>query len=288
MNCRDVRPLLARYVDDEVSRDERTLIEQHLAECQNCSFEVSQLRVAHHRVQREIKNWAASTVPPTRAWERFIARLAAEKESSTLSVLPITPRHNSLLSRIRSITTGVRGAILTGVVALTVATALFLHMQISLVIYDANDLQNAVLVDDLSRAHFERQPKPITRTELVKRFTTVYVLKTLPDGFRLKITATLPTAYQDYFLIDYRNRTENYFLIQSIDQPVTHGDMNVQTYRTANGLTVHIMDDPTSEHPTDVTDGVVDLPGGGHFLLASNLPRAQVKTWVENLVPVTS
>jgi hypothetical protein len=188
------------------------------------------------------------------------------------------------LSRIRGLTTGVRGVLLAGLVTVIIASTVFLSTQVSPVVHYANDLQDAVLVDDIGSPRFERQPKPITRTELVKRFTTVYVLKTLPDGFRLKISATIPTAYQDYFLIDYRNRTEDYFSIQSIDQPVTHGDMNIQTYRTANGLTVHIMDDRSSEHASDVTNGVVDLPGGGHFLLASNLPRAQVKTWVEDLV----
>lgn len=284
MNCREVRPLLARYVDDEVAHNELALIEYHLAECPLCSEEVAHLRIMRHRVQREINRWAASTTPPASAWDRFLARLADEKENSTLRTLPIAPPHTSLLSRIRGLTTGVRGVLLTGLVTAIIASIVFLSTQVTPVVHDENNLQDAVLVDNLSSPRFERQPKPITRTDLVKRFTTVYVLKTLPDGFRLKISATIPTAYQDYFLIDYRNRTDDYFSIQSIDQPVTHGDMDVQTYRTANALTVHIMDDRSSVHASDITNGVIDLPEGGHFLLASNLPRAQVKSWIENLV----
>ncbi len=81
MNCRDVRPLLARYVDGEADRYQQTLIDQHLTVCNTCAAEVSQLRVTRQRVQREIKSWAAAAVPPATARERLLAKLAAEKDT---------------------------------------------------------------------------------------------------------------------------------------------------------------------------------------------------------------
>ena len=91
MNCRDVRPLLARYVDGDTDGYEHTLLEEHLAECSACAGEVSQLRLTRQRVQREFKRWAASAVPPTSARERLLARLAAEKETATTMTHPGNP-----------------------------------------------------------------------------------------------------------------------------------------------------------------------------------------------------
>lgn len=88
MNCRDIQPLLAGYVEGEVDRYEQILIEQHLGECPFCSAEVSQLRVAQQRVQRKIKNWAALAMPPASARERLMSTIAAEKQSATQSDIP--------------------------------------------------------------------------------------------------------------------------------------------------------------------------------------------------------
>jgi len=95
MNCRDVRPLLAHYVDRETDGYEQTLVEHHLVECQTCAEEVSQLRVTRQRVQREIKSWAALAVPPASAWDRLMTKLAAEKETPAQAVVPITHPDNT-------------------------------------------------------------------------------------------------------------------------------------------------------------------------------------------------
>lgn len=86
MNCRNVKPLLTTYVDGEANGYERTLIEAHLGECQMCADEAARLRITRQRVQREIKNWAASAVPPPTAWEGLMLKITAEKESSAQSV----------------------------------------------------------------------------------------------------------------------------------------------------------------------------------------------------------
>ncbi|MBA3872910.1 MAG: zf-HC2 domain-containing protein [Anaerolineae bacterium] len=91
MNCRDLRPLLARYVDGEVEGYEQTLIQQHLMSCKTCAAAVSELKMARQRVQREIKNWAASAVPPATARERLLAKLAAEKDTPVQTVRPDKP-----------------------------------------------------------------------------------------------------------------------------------------------------------------------------------------------------
>jgi anti-sigma factor RsiW len=97
MNSRDVRPLLARYLEGEIDSYERTLIEQHLTECQGCTAEISQLRLTRRRVQRELKRWADSAVPPASARNRLLAKLTAEEASPSQ---PITRHHNVLSNRI--------------------------------------------------------------------------------------------------------------------------------------------------------------------------------------------
>lgn len=122
MNCRDVRPLLARYVDGEADRYQQTLIDQHLTVCNGCAAEVSQLRVTRQRVQREIKNWAASAVPPATARERLLAKLAAEKEA----VVPIARPDNTLCNRFRGGTSKVRRIALAALVMMVIAVCLVL------------------------------------------------------------------------------------------------------------------------------------------------------------------
>ena len=118
MNCRDVQPLLARYVDGEADRYEQTLIEQHLSGCQACSAEVSQLRVTRQRVQLKIKSWAASEVPPASARERLMAQIAAEKETAVQDATSIPQSTRSLNNRTGR--TLLAGSLLVGIVILLI------------------------------------------------------------------------------------------------------------------------------------------------------------------------
>ena len=126
MNCRDVRSLLARYVDGEADRYEQTLIEQHLVECQTCAEEVSQLRVTRQRVRRELKSWAASAVPPATAWDRLMAKLAAEKETPAQAVVPITHPDNPINNTFRRGMALSKRIVLAGLVMAVMAALLVL------------------------------------------------------------------------------------------------------------------------------------------------------------------
>ena len=119
MNCRDLRPLLARYVDGEVEGYEQTLIRQHLMSCKTCAAAVSELKMARQRVQREIKRWAASAVPPATARERLLAQLAADKVAPMQTVHP----NNSFIKNFRGVTLLMR-MIGIGLLVMIVAAAL--------------------------------------------------------------------------------------------------------------------------------------------------------------------
>jgi hypothetical protein len=506
MNCRDVRPLLTRYVDGEADNYEQTLIEHHLGECPACAAEVAQLRLTRQRVQREIKSWAASALPPAAARERLLAKLAAEKGNPVQPALPITRPTNRWSTRFRGGTNMIRRFALTGLVTAVMAAALLLtfkntptvsaqeilnraqaaqtttevqgilHVETEtyrnyallrkgpstnevraliesyrdyqtgkqrqslidyktgdvgeasgydgeaiytarpgegadgkLIIYrstriegmkeeidsrsndmpvndqqafedmqkdpnvqlvgeqawttgdnrqvyvlrskltvdaqmlpsptaevysviffdaqtyrmvesqttvqqngkesiagytrqliyevlpsdakvlwDLSDLKNAVLVDDPNSDHVDLLPEAITQAELVKRFKSPYMLKTVPDGFTLKITAPPKVrANDDFFLIDYRNTDNSYFLIQASGGQDSHDDRKANTYTTASGLIIHLLQERDTSNRDNVTSAGVDLPDGSHLMIASNLPSDQVKTWIENLVPAT-
>ena len=59
--------------------------------CKVCAAAVAELKMARQRVQREIKSWAASAVPPATARERLLAKLAAEKDTPVQTVRPDKP-----------------------------------------------------------------------------------------------------------------------------------------------------------------------------------------------------
>ena len=126
MNCRDVRPLLARYVDGDTDGYEQTLLEEHLSACPHCTAEIAQLRLMRHRVQREIKRWAASAVPPARAWDRLMMKLTIEKETPAQAAMPLKRSNKPFNKTVREGESLYRRIALVGLLLIVIVIAAFL------------------------------------------------------------------------------------------------------------------------------------------------------------------
>ncbi|MBI1279803.1 MAG: hypothetical protein GC179_16870 [Anaerolineaceae bacterium] len=122
MNCRDVKRCLAAYIDGEIKGYEQTLIEQHLAECKACHNDLVQMKITRQRVQKEIKKWAASAVPSASAWDRLIAKIAAEKET-------LAQPHSISNNPLRPGTASVRRLSLTALIMILIVFAVVLSIK---------------------------------------------------------------------------------------------------------------------------------------------------------------
>jgi hypothetical protein len=78
MKCREVRGALAGLLDGEVMPSERTLLETHLARCDECAQELTVLRSTRSLVTGALENMGARAVPSPAAWDTLQARLAAD------------------------------------------------------------------------------------------------------------------------------------------------------------------------------------------------------------------
>ena len=88
MNCKECRNLITFYAQDEVSPDEKRLLEEHLEECSPCSQVLKRERVIIESVDRDSKNlpspdweasWRVISAHPQKAgkgWKRLVVQTA--------------------------------------------------------------------------------------------------------------------------------------------------------------------------------------------------------------------
>ncbi|MBA7616467.1 hypothetical protein ES703_23763 [subsurface metagenome] len=79
MKCKDVTELLAAYLDNEVTSDEREQIEAHLSACPSCREELEPLAATQTNLRHAFKLAAARASPSPRAWAAVKQRLAVEE-----------------------------------------------------------------------------------------------------------------------------------------------------------------------------------------------------------------
>jgi len=76
MDCRQSEPLLSRYHDRELSRDERTKLAFHLEGCPSCSRQLASIE----RISRATRS-VAMVRPPCDLWDRVAAQLGDARSS---------------------------------------------------------------------------------------------------------------------------------------------------------------------------------------------------------------
>jgi len=82
---------------------------------------------------------------------------------------------------------------------------------------DLRDLQEIQIVDDPDRVYGDLIPVVISEQELVGKTRSAYLLKEIPSGFSLEITASpqQPANEPFIYVASYRSETGNYFVIQA-------------------------------------------------------------------------
>ena len=81
MDHRQARDLFAGYLDDELSDEERRLVDVHLAACGQCRRDLESLRAAQEALRRALASTASGTSPPPGAWSRLQPELEAPRPS---------------------------------------------------------------------------------------------------------------------------------------------------------------------------------------------------------------
>jgi hypothetical protein len=81
MKCREIRKALVAYLDGEIMRSERTLIDAHLGNCDSCSRELATLGSSRSTLAGSLKTMAAQVSPSPQAWIHLQASLAQQARS---------------------------------------------------------------------------------------------------------------------------------------------------------------------------------------------------------------
>jgi hypothetical protein len=154
------------------------------------------------------------------------------------------------------------------------------------VAWDLSDLQGKIaIVDDPDRQNGDLLPEIVSEKDLAAKTKTGYLLKTVPAGYSLEISAPPKQSANEPFIYiaSYRTPANDYFVIQATDAPNVDSD---ETYTTASGLKLHFMRDITDPSGKHFITAQVEAPEGVAFTISSTLPRETVKAWSEMLVIV--
>ncbi len=157
------------------------------------------------------------------------------------------------------------------------------------VAWDLSDLQSLKFVDDPDGEH--AAPIIISVRELVANTDAVYLLKTVPDGYKLEISvlAKQPANQPYFYNATYRNEAGDYFEIRIWPAKIDDVSWSDETYTTASGLVIYLIDAPgtTPEGtPRTFPGGLMETPEGVVYSVTGTMSREIFKAWVEELVLV--
>ncbi len=79
MRCEDIKELLAAYLDEEVTPEERRQIDTHLAACEKCREELRLLASAREDLRQAMVAKAAGVEPSPQAWDRVRQRIGSKR-----------------------------------------------------------------------------------------------------------------------------------------------------------------------------------------------------------------
>jgi hypothetical protein len=154
------------------------------------------------------------------------------------------------------------------------------------VAWDLSDLQGVKIMDDADRSKGDLLPEVVQRQDLAAKTQNAYLLKTVPAGMVLVISAPPKQENEStyIFVATYRSTNGNdYLTIQSGDAPASLAGMTDETYTTQADLTLSFLRGRTAPDGKSFTSAVVSAPDGTRLMLNSTLPRERVKQLAETL-----
>ncbi len=160
--------------------------------------------------------------------------------------------------------------------------------------WDLSDLQGITIVDDLDGQHVSFQLKVLSEEELLSKTDSAYLLQDIPEGFNLEITSLpeQPATQPFTYVATYHNEAGDFFVIESIrsEKVKLATEDSSESYTTAGGLKLTFLgkdeDNRKGSSDKQFISAIVETPEGAAFIINSTLPRDQVKTLAEQLVPV--
>ena len=160
----------------------------------------------------------------------------------------------------------------------------------SIVAWDLSDIEGITLVDDLKGEHVKLLPEILSEGQLASYTDSAYLLRNIPDGFTLEISAApnQPEGQPFFYLATYRNEAGDFLTIESVDaQKVKFAEEGmVESSITASGLKLSLMEKAKGSSAKEFTLVVVETPDGAAFIINSTLPAEQVKILAQTLVLV--
>jgi hypothetical protein len=156
--------------------------------------------------------------------------------------------------------------------------------------WDLSDLQGVNIVDDKNGEH--ALPEVTSTKALAVRIPSAYLLRTVPDGFSLEVKV-LPKQYPNrsgngpfFYEATYTNQAGDYFNIRAFDnKKLEDTSWAFETYTTASGLILYFVNQPSADI-REFNGGLMQAPNGHTYAIESSLPRATIKTFLEDLVLV--
>jgi len=152
--------------------------------------------------------------------------------------------------------------------------------------WSLSDLKNVAFVDEtiVEDPSYVPESTVLSEHELAAHINA-YVLKTIPEGFSLKIIMTPNDSQaQSYnYEINYENSANETFgmmAVGTMDPGFIEKSFYDGSYVTASGLTINYS--PSSSHGTS---GMLTIPDGTSFLLSSSMSREEIQKLAEDLVP---
>ncbi len=80
MKCNDVERLMAAYLDNEVTPDEREEIQDHLSSCQHCREGLEELTVTQAYLRETFQTATKTVIASSDTWEKIDQRLGADEQ----------------------------------------------------------------------------------------------------------------------------------------------------------------------------------------------------------------
>jgi hypothetical protein len=159
------------------------------------------------------------------------------------------------------------------------------------VVWNLSDLKGVTFIDDPNAEHGETLPEVITPQELAAHTVDGYLLKSVPAGFSLEISAPPHQEHESVYIYIAAYRTpgnSDYIVIQSGKGPEDIANLGQDTYRTASGFTLYFLP-PVKAGGANAKEyrmAIVAAPDGAQFVLTSTLPRERIQQLVEDLVNI--
>ncbi|MFC1998316.1 anti-sigma factor family protein [Chloroflexota bacterium] len=85
MDCEHIKELLLGYIDNEISDNERMLVDDHLSSCPACAMELEALAATESKLRQAYQEVTAGVSPSAGAWES-IRQQVVEKEQAGDSI----------------------------------------------------------------------------------------------------------------------------------------------------------------------------------------------------------